>query len=194
MTATEIARGVWRIADTCQVYLIVDPDDPGDERDAVAIDFGSGLALEHLDDLRIRRITDVLMTHHHRDQGQGLPLAVEHGARIHVPPVERELFDHVETMWEGRPLDNDYNLRQDRFSLLSSVPVHAVVPEYRELSVAAVSVHVLPTPGHTIGSVSYLLARDGDVIAFTGDLIYAPGKVWSLAATQWSYTQNEGRG
>ena len=29
-------------------------------------------------------------------------------------------------------------------------------------------------------------------IAFTGDLIYAPGKVWSLAATQWSYTENEG--
>ncbi|MDQ0643114.1 MBL fold metallo-hydrolase [Microbacterium murale] len=194
MTATEIARGVWRIADTCHVYLLVDPDAPDVERDAVAIDFGSGLALEHLDELGIRRITDVLMTHHHRDQGQGLPLAVEHGARIHVPPVERELFDSVETMWEGRPLDNDYNLRQDRFSLLSSVPVHAVVPEYRDLNVSGVSLRVIPTPGHTIGSVSYLLARDGDVIAFTGDLIYAPGKVWSLAATQWSYTQNEGPG
>ena len=51
---------------------------------------------------------------------------------------------------------------------------------------------VLPTPGHTMGSVTYLLERGGERIAFTGDLIYAPGKVWSLAATQWSYTQNEG--
>lgn len=192
MTATEIARGVWRIADTCHVYLLVDPDTPHGERDAVAIDFGSGLALDELAGLGIRRISDVLMTHHHRDQGQGLPLAVEHGARVHVPPVERELFDRVEEMWEGRPLDNDYNVRQDRFSLLASVPVHAVVPEYRMLEAAGIRLRVVPTPGHTIGSVTYLLERDDEVLGFSGDLIYAPGKVWSLAATQWSYTQTEG--
>ncbi|WP_136055315.1 MBL fold metallo-hydrolase [Microbacterium sp. K24] len=192
MTATEIARGVWRLDDTCQVYLLADPDAPAGARDAVAIDFGSGLVLDELPGLGIRRLTDVLMTHHHRDQGQGLPLAVAHGARIHVPPVERELFDRVEEMWEGRPLDNDYALRQDRFSLLASIPVHATVPEYRELEVAGLRLRVVPTPGHTIGSVTYLLERDGQVIAFSGDLIYAPGKVWSLAATQWSYTQNEG--
>jgi glyoxylase-like metal-dependent hydrolase (beta-lactamase superfamily II) len=192
MSVTAIARGVWRIADTCHVYLIVDPDAPEGERDAVAVDFGSGLALEHLAALGIRRITDVLMTHHHRDQGQGLPLAVEHGARIHVPPVEVELFDRVEEMWQSRQLDNDYNLRQDRFSLLESVPVHGTVPEYRDIECAGVRLFVLPTPGHTIGSVTYLLDRDGERIAFSGDLVYAPGKVWSLAATQWSYTQNEG--
>jgi glyoxylase-like metal-dependent hydrolase (beta-lactamase superfamily II) len=192
MTVTAIARGVWRVADSCSVYLIVDPDTPPGERDAIAIDFGSGIALEHLAELGIRRISDVLMTHHHRDQGQGLPLAAQHGARIHVPPVERELFDRVEEMWQGRQLDNDYNLRQDRFSLLDSVPVHAGVPEYRHIHAAGVRLFVLPTPGHTIGSVTYLLDRDGERIAFSGDLIYAPGKVWSLAATQWSYTQTEG--
>ncbi|MFK4791776.1 MBL fold metallo-hydrolase [Microbacterium sp. ZW T5_56] len=191
-TPVEVARGVWRIADTCAVYLLVDPAAPEGERDAVAIDFGSGLALDHLAALGIRRITDVLMTHHHRDQAQGLPLAAGHGARIHVPPVERELFDRVDEMWTTRQLDNDYNLRQDRFSLLEPVPVDAVVPEYRELEAAGVRLRVLPTPGHTIGSVSYLLDRDDERIAFCGDLIYAPGKVWSLAATQWSYTQNEG--
>ncbi|WP_019179705.1 MBL fold metallo-hydrolase [Microbacterium yannicii] len=192
MTVTAIARGVWRVADSCSVYLIVDPDTPPGERDAIAIDFGSGVALEYLAQLGIRRITDVLMTHHHRDQGQGLPLAVQHGARIHVPPVERELFDRVEEMWEGRQLDNDYNLRQDRFSLLESVPVHATVPEYRYVHEAGVRLFVLPTPGHTIGSVTYLLDRDGERIAFSGDLLHSPGKVWSLAATQWSYTQTEG--
>ena len=188
----QIAPGVWRIADTCAVYVITDPDASAGERDAIAIDFGAGRALDHLAALGIRSITDVLMTHHHRDQGQGLPLAVAHGARIHVPPVEIELFDRVEEMWEGRQLDNDYNLRQDRFSLLQSVPVHAIVPEYRELALGPATVRVLPTPGHTMGSVTYLLERSGERIAFSGDLIYAPGKVWSLAATQWSYTQNEG--
>lgn len=196
MNPVEIVRGVWRIADTCAVYLVVDPDAPPGERDAVAVDFGAGRALDHLEALGIRAITDVVMTHHHRDQGQGLPEAVAHGARIHVPPVEVELFDRVEEMWESRTLDNDYNLRQDRFSLLASVPVHATVPEYRTLTLGdrpgGVSLRVVPTPGHTMGSVTYLLDRDGERIAFSGDLVYAPGKVWSLAATQWSYTQNEG--
>ncbi|MET1052995.1 MAG: MBL fold metallo-hydrolase [Mycetocola sp.] len=188
--ADEVFPGVFRVPDTCNVYLIV--AEQSGERTAVAIDFGSGLALEFLPALGISRITDVLMTHHHRDQGQGLPLAVKHGARIHVPPVEVDLFARVEDMWQRRQLDNDYNLRQDRFSLLESVPVASTVPEYRSVSFGGVTLRTVPTPGHTIGSVTYILERRGSRIGFSGDLIYAPGKVWSLAATQWSYTAHEG--
>lgn len=161
-------------------------------REAFAIDFGSGLVLDHLAEMGIDRITDVLMTHHHRDQGQGLRRAVEAGIRIHVPPVEQDLFRGVDEFWRTRPLRNDYALRQDRFSLLEPVPVDGVVPEYRTAVYAGTPVDVLPTPGHTTGSVSYLVRRGGQVLAFTGDLIYAPGKVWSLAATQWTYCGAEG--
>jgi glyoxylase-like metal-dependent hydrolase (beta-lactamase superfamily II) len=186
---TEIMPGVYRVADSCHVYII---RDPAGSRTAVAIDFGTGLAFEYLSEMGVDRITDVLLTHHHRDQGQGLAWAAAEGARIHVPAAERELFDDVEEMWQSRVLHNDYNLRQDRFSLLESVPVHDVVPEYRHRTYAGTDVEVLPTPGHTTGSVTYVIEREGRRLAFTGDLIYAPGKVWSLAATQWSYTDNEG--
>src|SRR3982750_2842231 len=186
---TEIAPGIFRVVDTCNVYVV---RDTAGGRTAFAIDFGSGLVLDHLSDMGIDRITDVLMTHHHRDQGQGLPRAVAEGIRIHVPPVERDLFADVEAMWQGRTLYNDYNLRQDRFSLLASVPVHDVVPEDRRRTYAGTTVEVLPTPGHTTGSVSYLIERDGRRLAFTGDLVYAPGKVWSMAATQWSFVDNDG--
>src|SRR3954467_14228594 len=128
---TEIAPGVFRVADTCNVYVVRAEAGPDAARTAFAVDFGSGLALEHLREMGVDRITDVLMTHHHRDQGQGLPRAVAAGIRIHVPPVERELFADVEAMWLRRTLYNDYNLRQDKFSLLESVPVDDVVPEYR---------------------------------------------------------------
>lgn len=185
----EVASGVYRVPDTCHVYLIRNEADP---RTGICIDFGAGEVLDHLPEVGIDRITDVLMTHHHRDQGQGLPRAVEHGARIHVPPVEVELFAAVEEMWQGRQLDNDYNLRQDWFSLTASVPVAGTVPEYRAAEFGGVRITTIPTPGHTVGSVTYLLERDGQRIAFTGDLIYAPGKVWSLAATQWTYTGREG--
>ncbi|MGH1559606.1 hypothetical protein ACRAWD_21920 [Caulobacter segnis] len=51
----------------------------------------------------------------------------------------------------------------------------------------------MPTPGH-LPWARYLstVERGDERVAFTGDLIYAPGKVWSLAAAQWSYTENEG--
>lgn len=189
----EVARGVWLVPDTCNVYLVI-ADEPADDgaRTAITIDFGAGAVLDHLAELGVDRITDVVMTHHHRDQAQGLPRAVEHGAHIHVPPVEVDLFARVDEMWATRQLDNDYNLRQDRFSLLEPVPVYATVPEYRWFHAGGVVLCAIPTPGHTVGSVSYLLDRDGERLAFTGDLIYAPGKVWSLAATQWSYTATEG--
>ena len=184
----QVAPGVFRIADTVNVYVIKNPDRP----EGIAVDFGSGRVLDLLPELGLERLTHVVMTHHHRDQGQRLPRAVAAGIEIHVPPVERELFERVDEMWDSRPAACDYNLRQQQFSLLDAVPVAGEVPEYRIGQWGGIDLEVLPTPGHTIGSVSYLLQRAGQRIAFTGDLVYARGNVWSLAATQWSYTQNEG--
>ena len=94
-----VAEGVWVVQGQparCNVYLI----ETGNAS-AVAIDFGSGEVAVLAEDLGLT-ITDVLMTHHHRDQAQGLPLAVDHGIRIHVPPVEVELFRDVEEMMAAR--------------------------------------------------------------------------------------------
>lgn len=172
--------------DCCNVYVLV----RGTE--AILIDFGTGDVLDHLDEFGVERVTDVLMTHHHRDQAQGLPRAAERGIRIWVPPVEQDLFAHVDEHWQQRGIDNYYNLRQDRFSLIRSVPVHGTVREYRTMPVGAFEVRTIPTPGHTTGSVSYFVDIDGRRVAFIGDLLYGPGKVWSLAATQWTYTNSGG--
>jgi glyoxylase-like metal-dependent hydrolase (beta-lactamase superfamily II) len=172
--------------DTCNVYLLVTGTD------AIAIDFGSGSVLDHLADHGVERITDVLMTHHHRDQGQGLARAAAAGIRIWVPGTERHLFDDVGVHWQARVIDNYYDLRQDRFSLLEDVPVHGVVPEYRTTRVGGVDVHAMPTPGHTLGSVTYLAELDGRRMAFTGDLLYGPGQVWSVSALQSGYNALEG--
>jgi glyoxylase-like metal-dependent hydrolase (beta-lactamase superfamily II) len=165
-------------------------DGPGST--AICIDFGSGLVLDLLPELQVSAISHVLMTHHHRDQSQGLPRAAEAGIEIWVPPVEIELFTDAEAFWQGRRVWNDYQMRSDRQSLLRSVPVAGTVPEYRSRTFGGVEVFTRPTPGHTTGSVSYLINRDDQRLAFTGDLIFAPGKVWSLMATQWTYTGNEG--
>jgi len=181
-----LSHDLFRFRDTCNVYLI------RCGREGILIDFGSGDVLDHLDGLGIERVTDVLMTHHHRDQGQGLARAAKAGIRIWVPGAERDLFERVDDHWRGRQLDNDYNNRQDRFSLLEPVPVAGILQEYVPVTYAGRSLTAVPTPGHTVGSVSILVELDERLVCFTGDLIAAPGKVWSLAATQWSYNGAEG--
>ncbi|HEY0443859.1 MAG TPA: MBL fold metallo-hydrolase [Candidatus Limnocylindrales bacterium] len=182
----QIAPDVFRFTDTCEVYVV------RSGRDAILIDFGSGDVLDHLAELGVDRVTDVLMTHHHRDVAQGLPRAAAAGIRIWVPPTEVDLFAAVDEHWQARPLANLYDLREDRFSLLESVPVAGVMAEYRSRAFGGIDVLALPTPGHTVGSMTYVIDRAGKRFAFTGDLIAAPGKVWSLAATQWTYTGIEG--
>jgi glyoxylase-like metal-dependent hydrolase (beta-lactamase superfamily II) len=183
---TTVAPDVERFGDTCNVYVLRDGPD------AVLVDFGSGSVLDHLDALGVARVTDVLVTHHHRDQVQGLARAAAAGARVWVPPYEEDLIAGVDRRWETRQLDNDYDLRQDRYSLLEQVPVAGTVEEYRRRAYGHVEAYALPTPGHTVGSVTYLVERNGRRLGFSGDLVHGDGKVWSLAATQWSYSGVEG--
>jgi glyoxylase-like metal-dependent hydrolase (beta-lactamase superfamily II) len=187
MATADIAADVSCIRDTCNVYVL------RDGAEAVAIDFGSGAMLDRLGELGVERVTDVLLTHHHRDQTQGLARAAVHGARIWAPPFDAPLIADAGLNWQIRPLDIDYDLREDRFSPLESLPIHGVVPEYRRVRFGAFEIEALPTPGHTLGSVTYLVEVEGRKLAFAGDLLYGDGKVWSLAATQWSYTGVEGQ-
>jgi glyoxylase-like metal-dependent hydrolase (beta-lactamase superfamily II) len=183
---TRIADSLYLFRDTCNVYVLCSG------REAVLVDFGSGDVLDHLAEIGVDRITDVMMTHHHRDQGQGLPRAVQAGIRIWVPHTEQDLFHSVDAHWQARQIYNNYNVRQDRFSLLESVPVAGTLQDYETRTFAAHSITVIPTPGHTTGSISLLVELNGKQMLFSGDLIYGPGKVLSLAATQWTYNGAEG--
>lgn len=188
MPAARILDDVYVVRDTCNVYVLVS----GDE--AIAVDFGSGQVLDELDALGVRSVTDVLLTHHHRDQAQGLARAVAHGARVWVPHAEQDLVARVDEHWQMRQVDGNYDLRQDRFSLLERVPIAGTVVDYTTRRFGGYDVTAVPTPGHTPGSVSYLVDVGGGRLAFTGDLVYGPGKVWSLAAMQWTYSGLEGAG
>lgn len=182
----QISHHLYCFEDTCNVYALVQGDA------AVLIDFGSGLAVEGLADLGVTHITDVLMTHHHRDQAQGLSRVRELGARVWAPHIEQDLFSNAEAGWQSREIYNNYNVRQDRFALLESVPLVGTLKDYDHLVFGGYSFTVVPTPGHTPGSITLLVEIDGQRIAFSGDLIAAPGRVWSLAATQWTYNGAEG--
>ena len=139
-----VSTDVFLFRDTCNVYVL------RSGHRAILIDFGRGRVLDHLGELGIEEVTDLLVTHHHRDQIQGIDRAVAAGIRIFVPPLERDLIQGADRFWQARQISNDYDLRQDRFSLLQGVPVTGWVDEYAWADYGPFRVLSIPTPGHTV--------------------------------------------
>ena len=75
----EVASNVFRFRDTCHAHVLRS----GSE--AILVDFGSGAVLDHLAELGVERVTDVLLTHHHRDQLQGRDRAGAAGIAVWAP-------------------------------------------------------------------------------------------------------------
>ena len=164
--------------------------------EAVLVDFGDGEVLAHLAALGVdrghRRPADASPP---RIPLGGLSRAVEAGIRVWAPPYDAELIANATGHWLRRPLDIDHHLREDRFSLLASVPIAGMrFAEYRIDGVGGIERVHAAHAGHTPGSVTHIAeAGRGASLAFTGDLVYGDGMVWSLAATQSPYSWVEGQ-
>lgn len=181
----KITNDVYLFKDTCHVYVLRNGNQ------ALLIDFGSGEVTKHLEEIGVDQVTDIFITHHHRDQVQGLH-EVDDSIRIWVPHMEYDLFANINDHWQARELYNNYNVRQDRFSILESVRVYGTLKDYSTHQYGPFQIEIRPTPGHTVGSIALLAKGNEELLAFTGDLISHPGKIWSLAATQWTYNGAEG--
>ena len=113
-----------------------------------------------------------------------------------MPPVERDLFARRRRALAGAAARQRLRPARRTASRCSSrCRWRARCRSTGRASYGGVDVLTLPTPGHTVGSVT--LPRRGRrpaarVHAATSST--APGKVWSLAATQWTYTRHRGPG
>lgn len=178
---TQLSPSLYWFRDTCNVYLIRDGGA------AILIDAGSGAVLEHLEGIGVEQIEWVLHTHHHRDQCQGDPSLIEHGARIAVPAREARLFESVDAFWRLRSTYDDYDTSSDWNSLVRPITVARRLRDHDIFVWRGHELLVQPTPGHTRGSVTYLATVDGQPVAFTGDLIAAHGRVDTVHDLQWQY-------
>ena len=183
----QLSDNLYRLEDTCNVYLIRDGNR------GTLIDFGAGRILDCLPQLGVTHVDGILHTHHHRDQCQGDHLAAGRGIPIAVPTYEHHLFTDVENFWRNRRIFHEgYVTRNDYFTLAASVPVAARIPDYETFRWGGRPFYVLPTPGHTLGSITLLTEVDGRKVAFLGDLMHSPGKVRTLHELQHHYGNNEG--
>jgi len=125
----------------------------------------------------------ILVTHHHRDQWSG---AAKLGAKVAVPEVERRFFSGAERFWDQADaiLDHRYDFRPHLFTGRESVDVARGLKGGDMLEWRGLRIEALDTPGHTDGSLSYLVEVGGRRVAFTGDLIHSPGRLWEFYSLQ----------
>jgi glyoxylase-like metal-dependent hydrolase (beta-lactamase superfamily II) len=174
------------VADSCNVYLLVEGEA------GLLIDAGSGAVLDHLPEAGVRGVEWVLHTHHHRDQCWGTPRVRAHGAKVGVPEHERHMFEQASVFWQTRRTFDNYNDRNTFFTMGEDIPVDAVLEDYETFTWRGYSFFVLPAKGHTLGSSTLLVEIDGRLVAFTGDLLAAGGKLYQLHAMEYTYGCMEG--
>jgi glyoxylase-like metal-dependent hydrolase (beta-lactamase superfamily II) len=178
---TRISENLYVFRDTCNVYVLKDG------HRALLIDFGTGQILQLLGQIGVTEVSAILHTHYHRDQCQGDHRAVAERIPIHVPELERYFFDDAENLWRNRRVFHVNRNNNDYFSLTQNVAVSDDLRDYETFRFGPYELLIYPTPGHTIGSLSLLGIIDGRKTAFTGDLIYSPGKVVNLYDLQYAY-------
>ena len=149
--------------------LLIDPGDPT---------FNTTLA-----ELGITKAEPLLFTHHHRDNILRYPIA--DNVRVGVPAKEASWFAEVETFWNDPKYRwHLYNYHPHNLMRADAIRVTDTYTEGAQIAWGSASLTVLETPGHTDGSVTYLIDVDGKRFAFTGDLIYDEGKIWELYSLQ----------
>lgn len=144
----------------------------------------SGASLQTtLTELGITDIDQILYTHHHRDNTAGFP--IPENTRIGVPAAEVQWFSEVETFWNDPKYRwHLYNCHPHNLMLANSIHITDTYTEGAKIAWGPASIEVLATPGHTDGSLTYLVDADEQRFAFSGDLIYDEGKIWELYSLQ----------
>jgi len=183
---------VVQISDHVLVYR--GPVNVGIVRDghrALLIDCGDGRVAEALPRIGVSAVSQLLFTHHHRDQCCGAGRFVAAGARVAVPAAEAKLFAEPQSYWnDDRHIFRVYRtFRPDHLTLTEPIGVDRELKEGDELRFGPARIRVLATPGHTEGSVSYVVDADGRSVVFCGDCIYGHGKVWDIYSLQKGFSK-----
>ena len=154
-----------------------------DEDRALLIDPSGSTLRTTLVELGITSVAQILFTHHHRDSITGFP--IPDNACVGVPAKEATWFSEVETFWNDPQYRwHLYNYHPHNLMRADAISVTDTYIEGAHFEWGQASLTVLETPGHTDGSVTYLVDVDDKRFAFSGDLIYDEGKLWELYSLQ----------
>jgi len=158
---------------------------------ALLIDCSDGCLVDTLSVAGITKVEQIVFTHFHRDQALGAYEMEAAGTNIGVPFSELQLFSNPGSYWRD---DNNIWRISDNYRLHRFVPIHPIrvdagFSEGDSFTFGPATIHVIDTPGHTEGSVSYLVEVDGRRVVFCGDSIYDDGQVWDIYSLQKGFSR-----
>ena len=189
---TVIAPNLFQFKDACNVYLLKSGTS------AILIDAGAGKVIEHLHEIGVDNIEWVLHTHYHRDQCLGDLKLKEKGLKIAIGDIEADFLQpHGSTtapfnMPEKYLLNGELPGWGGRMAPFQRPGVDRQFADGEEFHWKQYIIKVLYTPGHTEGSISYLIDIEGKQVLFSGDMIMSGGHIRDLYSMQWVYLSNPG--
>ena len=177
----QLAPDLYLFPDACNVYLLRDEDR------ALVVDFGSGAWHSRLEEIGVKQIDHVVLTHAHRDQLYGLYRSSDHPYTIHAPAGDGSLLRppdlaHFWKEYQANGCPTCYaapRLPLDDVRLDLAGDTETLVGPARFCAIA--------TPGHTPGALTYLVEWRGRHLAFCGDATHSGGKLHQLYHLEWDH-------
>jgi hydroxyacylglutathione hydrolase len=152
------------------------------------VDAGAGLGEERiLENVRSLgyepgQIQHIFLTHAHADHAGGAAsLAAKLGARVYLSELEREALENADEEALGLLIarrngyyPEDYRLR--------ACKVDVALRGDERLRCGDLELVVIPTPGHSVGSVCFLVDTEEGVALFAGDTVFEGGRISLIVA------------
>ena len=185
----KVSEGIYRTKSTPHGYALIDRDK------ALLID--ASVAWEIVEELGVKKIDIVLLTHHHRD---AVPFAAEYrkkGVSVRAPKESAEWLspEQVEKFWK-----DSIPLRNSRTAYFV-VPVGLEGIDYTIVDGAKFNfgkwqITAIATPGHSRDHFAYLCTvterKNEPSHLFCGDAFSRPGLLWTPFTTDWDHWTDVG--
>jgi len=189
MKFTQVAKDIYLFPDICNVYVIKSGEL------GLLIDLGTGDVLDHLKEIGINKIEWVLFTHHHREQTQGYPRLKNIGAKVAVPEVEKALFETPLNFRKMAPaLSDAFTVHGASYVRPGITPIKAdkTFAKMDDFTWQGIELWCIETAGNSPGSLSYITKKEGEWIAFTGDVMLQGSKLHTWFDSEWDYGFSKG--
>jgi glyoxylase-like metal-dependent hydrolase (beta-lactamase superfamily II) len=189
MKFTQVAKDIYLFPDICNVYVIKSGEL------GLLIDLGSGDVVDHLKEIGITKIEWVLFTHHHREQTQGYPRLKNTGAKVAVPEVEKALFETPLNFRKMAPaLSDAFTVHGASYARPGITPIKAdkTFAKMDDFTWQGIELWCIETAGNSPGSLSFITKKEGEWIAFTGDVMLQGSKLHTWFDTEWDYGFSKG--
>ena len=164
----------------CNVFLV------DGESEMALIDAGVGEDTSTITDnikkegLDISKVSKVILTHAHLDHSGGAAgLKKSLGLRVYISEIEAEYLENGDEDAIGLNIAKRTGVYAEHFSL-TPVKIDQKLKGGESIKIGKYTIKVIPTPGHSRGSVCLLLEGHKNRILFSGDTVFTRGQLCLL--------------